>query len=377
MTVKRSHYFDYAASWPMLPEALAAYTASAGVFGNASSVHGAGTACRDIVERSRREICDCVNFPDGRLVFTSGGTEANNLVVMGHLLSVRKARFLIAQDVHPSIWFVAEQFPERVTVLPLGDEGKITARDVESALKPDTTMLCMNHVCNETGTVHDAVGVAEFCARRGVLCHVDGVQAAGHIPVDLANMPCDYYTFSAHKFGACHGVGGVFLRGPAPAPILRGGPQEWELRAGTLNTAGVACAAAALKLCCARMVNEAPRLRGLARSFLGKVLAGHPDVLVNTSVEVDVPGLVSISVPGLSSTTAAFELSLRGFAVATGSACHADSVDPSRVILARGRSREEALGTLRISMGYASTGEGVEALAEAVMDVISGQRIQE
>jgi cysteine desulfurase len=358
----------------MAPEALDAYVRVAGeLYGNPSSAHQPGAAAAAGLRREKTALCSACSFSDGSLLQVSGGTEANNAVIQGHLRQNPTARLLIAIDTHPSIWFASERYPDQWDLLPLGRGGVISAETIARALKPETTLVCMSHVCNETGTVHHVQEIAELCTRKQVLLLCDGAQALGHVPVDLDQLRCDFYTFSAHKFGGPRGVGGVFLRSRL-SPLLGGGGQELGLRPGTENVAGLAATAAALQLSIATMTEESERLRKLAR-FLGQFLSSKiPDLRLNSDPELGLPGLLSISVPGISAQAVVTELSLLGFAISAGSACHANQTVPSRAILARGRSEVEALGSLRISMGSDSGREDVFELAEAICAVVGRQR---
>jgi cysteine desulfurase len=359
----------------MVPQALETYVKVAGeLFGNPSSAHQPGAAAAAGLRREKRQLCNACSFSDGSLLQVSGGTEANNVVIQGHLLQRPDARLLIAVDTHPSIWFAGERYPGQWDLLPLGRGGVISAETVAAALKSETTLVCMSHVCNETGTVHQVQAIADLCARRQVRLLCDGAQALGHIPVDLDQIRCDFYTFSAHKLGGPRGVGGVFLRHDRLTPLLGGGGQEQGLRPGTENVAGLAATTAALQLSLATMAEEGERLRRLARFLVQYLSSKIPDLLLNSDLDTGLPGLVSISVPGLTAQAAVTELSLLGFALSAGSACHANQTVPSRAILARGRSQAEALGTLRISMGSETTSEEVFELAEAICGVAARQR---
>jgi len=374
-TLERIRYFDHAASRPIIREALETYTeVSIEAFGNPSSSHAAGLAASSRLREARSDICTQLGFSDGRLLLAAGATEANNLVIQGHMRRHSRARLLIAADVHPSIWFLTERYPEACRVLPMGSDGAIDPAVVTAELEHETSLVCMSHVCNETGTVHPVREVAGLCSRMGVPILCDGAQAAGNIPLRLDDIPCDFYTISAHKFGGPRGVGGVLLRSDDIDPIFGGGLQEWRLRPGTENVAGAAAAATALRSSVATMAGETDRLRRLSRILLQRLDRSRNSLLLNSDPDRGLPGLVSVTIPGLSAHEAVVELSLLGFALSAGSACHANQVMPSRAILARGRPEQDALGTLRISMGSATTDDDVEALAAALMRVIENQR---
>lgn len=369
------NFFDYASSCPPFPEALDVFRQVAtDLFGNPSSIHDAGQAARELLEVTRRDFRALCGLDDGRVVLTSGGTEANNTVIRGVMERHPEGRILLAADVHASAWFARERFPKRTDVLRTGRDGKISLRRLAGAASSRTVLCSVLHGNNETGIIHDIEAIGRFCAGRGILFHCDGVQAVGHIPVDLRALPCDFYTFSSHKFGGPRGAGGILLRNAPLAPQIEGGGQEHGLRAGTENVAGFAAALSALKMSCGFMESEIPRLRGLMHVLVDGLKRDVPDTVVNSDLEGGLPGIVSVSFPGAVGHNLAVEMNLAGFAVSSGSACHADRVEPSRVILAMGVSRREALGTVRISMGRHTDEEQVRDLVAVLTQVVERQR---
>jgi cysteine desulfurase len=206
---------------------------------------------------------------------------------------------------------------------------------------------------------------------------VDGAQALGRIPVNLVTISCDFYTFSAHKFGGPRGCGGVFLRSPVAAPLMDGGGQEGGLRPGTENLPAVAGAVVALQRSIASMAVETARLRDLTRVVLGALGRSGARFLVNGDGERNAPGFLSLSFPGLDAHALVTDLALQGFAIASGSACSANRPEPSRAILAMGRSPVEALGTVRLSLGRTNSRGSVEAFAEALAQTVRRQTKQE
>ncbi len=367
-------YFDYAATAPPFPEALAAQLdAAARWFGNPSSAHQPGRAAQAELRRLKSALADMCGFADGRTVLASGATEANNWVIQGVLTRQPQARVLVAVDVHASVWEACCRQRERMDVLGLDATGCITLSALAQALRPETRLFCCSHAANETGVLHDVAALAGLCERRGVRCLVDGAQALGHVPVDLGRVPCDYYTFTAHKFGGPRGCGGVFLRGDALPSLFGGGPQEWGLRPGTENLPGLAGAVAALRLARDGLDAEAPRLRHLAELVVAALRAAGLEHAVNGDPATGLPGLLSVSFPGADGHALAADLALQGFAAAYGSACHADQPQPSRAILALGRTADTALGTLRISFGRASREEAVRQFALALVRTVARQ----
>jgi len=356
-------YFDTAASAPPFPEALKRFEeVSLRHYGNPSSSHEGGRQAREALEAARKAFLARVGFADGTLVLTSGATEANNLVLHG-------GRPLLAADVHPSAWFARE----RSDVVETGPDGRISPDKLAAAITKKTTVVSIVHANNETGVVQDVKALGEVCARKNVPLHVDGVQALGRMPVTLSELPFAFYTFSAHKFGGPRGVGGVILRDAKLSPQIAGGGQEKGARGGTENVAGLAAALVALDLSTRSLESEMPRLRRLAGLITDEIRAAIPEVLVN-SAATGVPGLVSFSFPKLLGEEIVVELNLRGFAVSAGSACGSGKMEPSSPVMAMGRTREQALGTVRISMGRHTTEESVRRLATALRQVVEKQK---
>lgn len=348
-------YFDYAASCPPFAEALARQQeVAARLFASPSSTHGGGRRAKEILDGARKDILRLLGHPDADLVFTSGATEANNLVIRS-AMDAGEGRLLLAADVHPSAWFATERWPKRVDELPVAPDGRL--REMKPG--PKTVLVSVLHGNNETGLVH-------ALKDPGAPLHVDATQTAGHLRLDV---PFTYLTFSAHKFGGPRGVGGILIRDGALTAQLLGGGQERGLRAGTENVAAIAATAVALDASVRAMEVEASRLRGLAKKLLSE-LAGVDGLLINSDADRGLPGLVSVSLGDVAGETIVQEMDLRGFAISAGAACGSGQMLPSRVVLAMGRSKAHALGTLRISMGRLTTEASMSAMAAALKDVI-------
>ncbi len=368
-------YLDYASSAPPFPEALEVFNStSKEYFANPSSNHLPGIKTSELLENSKQRFLELNNFSHSKLVLTASGTEANNLVIRGVMGRFPKGQLLLANDVHASAWFATEFYKKRVVVVPINSYGKIDFDKLKKLIRRKTVLLSMLHVCNEIGSIHDIKTVGEICRDHGILLHVDGVQALGHMPLNLENTEVNFYTFSAHKFGGPRGIGGVFLNSESINPQILGGNQEYNLRAGTENLPGFLAAIKALEISSKMMPDETVRLRDLSGKFVNELNERLKDLKINSSRN-GLPGLISISFPGLTGTNLVAELSLKGFAVATGSACHANDIRPSRIIMALGRSDNEALGTLRISLGRETTEENILALADTLTQIIPKQRM--
>ena len=368
-------YFDWAASAPPFPEARAAQARTAERwFGNPSSGHAFGRAAALELARLKSAFARLLDFPDGRVVLMSGATEANNWVIRSVLERFPQGRVLVAADVHASVWQAARQFAERTDVLAPDGAGRLSPAALTAALRPDTRLFCCSHAANETGVIHDMAALSSVCAHRGVLCHADGAQALGHVPVTLSEQCCEFYVFAAHKFGGPRGVGGVCLRWDAAAGWFAGGGQEGGLRAGTENVPGLAGTVAALEQSLTLLPQETARLRSLARRLADAARGSDADCRINGDPATGLPGLVSLSFAGLDGHALAADLDQQGFAVGTGSACSDSKPEPSRTLLAMGLTPLEALGTLRVSMGRMTRESDVDDLIAALGATIRRQR---
>lgn len=364
-------YFDYAASVPPLKEARDSFIESSNTyFANPSSIHLKGRNAKKKLLQLKKEFCDLLQYYDGRLLLCSSATEVNNTIIEGFIRRYPGKKILIAQDAHDSIWYAVGKYPESISVLKIETDGKIDEEKLVNSLSRDTALVCLNHVCSETGIIHNVDRLIQICKSRGLKVLIDGTQAIGHIPVNLNDIPCDYYSFSAHKFGAVRSVGGLFMRDSDFEPLLSGGKQEWEMRGGTENVSGLASALTALKWNLQNQSAEVKRLYTLCRDLSDRLQNILPGVIFNSSLN-GLPGLLSVSFPGITGNELVASASLSGYSISTGSACHANQVEPSRIILAMGRNETEATGTVRISMGYGTTNESVEGLFTAIKEYIN------
>ncbi|WP_119167466.1 cysteine desulfurase family protein [Algihabitans albus] len=338
-------YLDYNATAPLCPEALAAMTAALAVTGNASSPHGFGRRARRLVEDAREQVASFVGARPEQLVFTGGGTEANNQALRAH----GRPRVLVSAGEHAS---VLQAVPEVVRV-PLRRDGVVSLAKLASLLAGDTApaIVSLQLANNETGVIQPVAEAAALAREFGALVHCDAVQAAGKIPVDFALLGVDLMSLSAHKLGGPQGIGALVVADDvALQPFLLGGGQERGRRAGTENVAAIAgfgAAAAVVRQTLAHL--EARRdafeveLRGLA-----------PSAVIFGAEAPRLPNTTCLALPGLTSESQLMALDLAGIAVSSGSACSSGKVAPSHVLGAMGASTEEAKAALRISTGWAS-----------------------
>jgi cysteine desulfurase len=374
-------YADHHATTPLDPEVFAAMRPwLEGLSANPSSTHGPGRAAREAVETARAEVAVAIGAEPSEIVFTSGGTEADNLAVRGGARAAREtdpARTRV-------LFTAAEHAAVREAALSLRADGfepvelPVDARGAPAAtasISPgDTTALVSVILANnETGAVFDTLAAFAAAARaRGAVVHTDAVQAVGKIPVNARALGVDLLALTAHKFGGPKGAGALFVRkGVRLQPLAAGGGQERGRRGGTENVAGIVGLGAAIRLASARLSSEAARLAGLRDRFEAGLLARLPGTRIHAANGCRLPTATSAVFPGTQAETLVAALDLDGIAVSAGSACHAGTTSPSHVLLALGLSPAEARATLRFSFGRGSREEDVDRLLEAVPRVVA------
>lgn len=368
MAVESEYYFDHAASCPPYPESLkAANDTALAYFANPSARHSEAGRSWMKLDELKKEFCRFLGFPDGRLVLTSGATEANNLIFRHALRTGGYKKIAMAEDVHDSIFGFVDEYEDRVDLLPINDQGQLKIEEIQNL--ENHSLLCISMVCHENGVCHDVARIGELCRRKKIPLLVDGVQAVGHMPLDLKNIPFDDLTFSAHKFGGPRGVGGVLTRRQNLTPQMLGGDQEDGFRAGTENVPGLAGAVKALERCIDKMDESNQHQKSLCRYFLEELNPVKNEMVIN-SPEDGLPGLLSISFIGKNGHVLVNELSQKGFCVSTGSACHEQREEAPRIIVAQGRPYDTALGTLRFSFGEANTPKSVRACARQLRVIL-------
>lgn len=374
-TIRTVHYLDHAATTPMRPAAVAAYAEAAGSVGNASSLHGSGRRARRRVEEAREALAGHLGCRPSEVLFTSGGTEADNLAVLGQAAAADGDVVAVGATEHHSVLDAAEHLAtprggaRDVRVLPVDARGAVTAEAVRALadeVGPRLGLVAAMLANNEIGTITDVASVAGAARAAGAAVHADAVQAVGHVPVDFAALGVTSLSLSAHKFGGPLGVGALLLdRGAACLPTGFGGGQERDLRSGSVNVPGVVAMAAALDEAVGGMEAEARRLEALRDRLVAGVRAAVPDAVANGGGE-RLPGIANLTFPGCSGESLLLLLDAAGVECSTGSACTAGVAEPSHVLLALGADEAAARGSLRLSLGYTTTGADVDALVAAI-----------
>ncbi|MDX2169219.1 MAG: cysteine desulfurase family protein, partial [Deltaproteobacteria bacterium] len=370
---RRMIYLDPNASAPLRREAAAAMAElAARAPGNPSSAHAAGRAARAALEQARRVLAAALGVRAGEVVFTSGGTESNNLALLGALSDPHGAHVVVSPIEHASVLGPVRELERRgarVSWLAVDAAGRIDPADVAAACEPATALVSVGWANNEIGTVQPIAAIAAQCRARGVLLHVDAAQALGKLRLDLSDV--DLCSLSAHKLGGPVGVGALVVRrGVALRPLVWGGEQERGARPGTENAAGAVGFAAALQ---AAAGDDAAAL-GARRDRLWAAIADLPGVRRHSPVEPVLAGVLNVSLDGLRGEALVAGLDLEGVAVSVGSACAAGSGEPSHVLRAIGCDDATASGALRFSLGPTTTAADVDAAAAALRRVVGRMR---
>jgi cysteine desulfurase len=379
-------YADHHATTPLDPEVFAAMRPwLEGISANPSSTHGPGRAAREAVETARAEVAVALGAEPFEIVFTSGGTEADNLAVRGGARAARetdpaRTRVLFTAAEHAAVREAALSLRAdgfEPVELPVDARGVPAAAALTAACETATAALVSVILANnETGAVFDTLDAFVARARAsGAVVHTDAVQAVGKIPVNARALGVDLLALTAHKFGGPKGAGALFVRkGVRLQPLAAGGGQERGRRGGTENVAGIVGLGAAIRLASARLSSEAARLAGLRDRFEAGLLARVPGARIHAANGSRLPTATSAVFPGTEAETLVAALDLEGIAVSAGSACHAGTTSPSRVLLALGLFPAEARATLRFSFGRVSREEDVDRLLEAVPRVVKRAR---
>ncbi|GAA2672332.1 cysteine desulfurase family protein [Actinoplanes palleronii] len=380
-------YLDHAATTPMLPAALDAYVAAARGIGNPSSLHAAGRGARRLVEESRERIAAVIGARPSEVIFTGGGTEADNLAAKGIFWARRDAdagrvRVVASAVEHHAVldavdWLGTHEGAE-VTLLPVDGAGRVDPDGFAELVRrhgEQIAVVSVQWANNEVGTVQPVAELAAIAARAGIPFHTDAVQAVGQVPVDFAESGVSALTLTGHKLGGPVGVGALVLgRDVSCTPLLHGGGQERDVRSGTLDTPGVVAFAAAVETTVRARLEYADRVAALRDELVRRVLAAIPDAIGNGDPEHRLPGNAHFSFPGCEGDALLLLLDAQGIYCSTGSACSAGVAQPSHVLLAMGADDARARSSLRFSLGHDSTGADLDALLAALPGAVERAR---
>jgi cysteine desulfurase len=382
-------YFDHNATTPVDPEVLAAMLPYfSGEYGNPNSVHSFGQSARGAVERARASVAALIGARPSEIVFTSGGTEADNLAIFGVVAGIvghspepaaGRARHIVTTTIeHHAVLHSCQALERRgvaVTRVPVGHDGLVDPDDIRRALRPETVLVTVMHANNELGTLQPVEEIGRVAAEAGVWFHSDAVQSAGKVALDAARMGVDLMSLSAHKFYGPKGAGVLFVRkGVQLEPLLYGSRGEAGRRAGTENVSGIVGLGKAAELALARLDEQGARVAALRDRLEQGLLARVSGARLNGSVAKRLPNTCNIMFPDVESESLVIALDLQGVACSAGAACLSGAVDPSHVLAAIGLSPAEARGSIRLSLGRPTTDQDVALALDAIPEVVARQR---
>jgi cysteine desulfurase len=380
-------YLDHAATTPMLPEAIEAYAAAAHDVGNASSLHAPGRLARRRVEEARERVAAALGSRPSEVIFTSGGTESDNLAVKGMFWARRtsdpeRLRVVASAVEHHAVldtveWLVRHE-GARVTWLGVDGVGRVQEEALAEALDrspAEVSLVTCMWANNEVGTVQPVAALAALAAARGVAFHTDAIQAVGQVPVDFAASGVTALTVTGHKLGGPAGVGALLLARDAECtPLLHGGGQERDVRSGTLDVAGITAFSVAVEMAVKNQQEYAVRVGALREELVRRVRAAVPDAVFNGDPVDRLPGNAHFSFPGCEGDALLLLLDAQGVACSTGSACSAGVAQPSHVLLAMGAGEAIARSSLRFTLGHTSTAEDIDELIAALPAAVERAR---
>jgi cysteine desulfurase len=377
----RQIYLDHSATTPVHPQVLEAMLPwFRERFGNPSSAHQFSREPRQAVDAARESLASLLGCHPEEVLFTSGGTEADNLAVKGTVLASGRANpHLVTSPIEHKAVLEACRFMAKqggsVSILPVDGQGLISPDDLRKALRPETVLVSVMHANNEVGVVQDLAALTAVAREAGVPFHTDAVQSFGKIPARVDELGVDLLSLSAHKIYGPKGVGALFLRkGTRLTPLFHGGHHERKKRAGTENVPGIVGLGAAARLAAGDMTAEAARLDGLRGRLWEGLAARIPRVTLNGHPHRRLPHIASISVAGIEGEAILLNLEMKGVAVSTGSACMSDTLEPSHVLLAMGMDHANAQGTLRFSLGRDNTAEDIDHVVAILPEIVERLR---
>ena len=374
-------YVDNAATTKLSPvvlEAMMPYLTEE--YGNPSSLYRFGNHAKRAIEQARKEVADVLGAEPFEILFTGGGSEADNWVkeIMRSLKARGKNHFITSAVEHHALLHSAQRLQKEgfeVTFIPVDREGQIDPEQVRAAIRPETGLVSIMFANNEIGTIYPIKEIGAICRQAGVLFHTDAVQAAGHLPINVKEMNIDLLSLSAHKFHGPKGVGAFYCRRGIPLPsLIDGGAQERSKRAGTENVAGIVGLGAALRLANEEMSEASARVSAMRDRLIDGILQTVPMCRLNGPRHNRLPGNCNISFLGIEGESLLLRLDLAGIAASSGSACASSSLDPSHVLLAIGLPHEVAHGSVRLSLSDYNTEEDVDYILEKLPEIVSTLR---
>jgi len=381
-------YLDHNATTPLHPEVKNTIVESLDIFGNASSLHSYGFESRQRVEQVRSQVLEILKTTEGQVIFTSSGSEANNLALKGLICKETNCKhnacraenfhYITSEVEHPSVYQTSaclSHLGSDVTYLPVDKYGMVDPEAVRKSIQPNTIMISIMMGNNEVGTIMPTKEIGLVAHEHGIAFHVDAVQAIGKIPIDVNDMKIDLLTLSGHKLNAPKGIGALYARKTMSlCPLIHGGHQELNLRAGTENTLGIFALGTALKICMESGIKKAETIKVLRDRMQKKLMENLDEIHLNGHPDLRLPGTLNISFDRIDGAAILEMLAMQGIAVSSGSACSSGEDKPSHVLTAMGLSPERARSAIRFSFGLGNTVEQVDKAADIVISTVNKLR---
>jgi cysteine desulfurase len=373
ITAMKRVYLDNAATTRLLPEVLEEMVPyMTELYGNPSSPHDFGQKAASGLSKARQQVADAINADPSEIIFMSGGSEADNTAIRGIAERYsKKGKHIITTAVEHHAVLHTCQLLERngyeVTYLPVDEYGMVTVDQVREAMRPDTVLVTVMFANNEVGTIMPIAEIGALCHEKGVYFHTDAVQAVGHLPIDVKAMHIDMLSMSAHKFHGPKGVGALYVRrGIVLPPLIYGGAQERNRRAGTENVPGIVGMGKAIEMALDGLDEKAERMKALRDRLIRELPERIPEIKLNGHPTVRLPNNVNFSIKYIEGESILLMLDLNGIAASSGSACTSGSLDPSHVLLAMGLTHEIAHGSVRMTLSDETTEEDIEKVLEVL-----------
>jgi cysteine desulfurase len=373
---------DHSATTPVDPQVIQAMISTlTDSFGNPSSIHSFGQEAHKLIQKARKQVAGLIGADSEEIVFTSGGTEADNMAIIGTAKDrMGRGRHIITSQIeHHAVLDTCRQLEKEgfeVTYLPVNWFGEVDPETLARAIRPDTILISIMHANNEIGTIQPIATMGRMARDKGIIFHTDAVQSVGRIPVDVKSLSVDLLSLSGHKFYGPKGTGALYVRsGTRLTPLLFGGGQERKWRSGTENVPGVVGLGLAAELARQHLPERSQHLGKLSQTVIDRILAEIPQAYLTGHPQKRLPGHASFVFQAVEGAAMLVFLDAEGIAVSGGSACTSNSFDPSHVLTALGLNKDAAHSSLRISLGKDNTLEDVERLMEVLPGIIERQRL--
>jgi cysteine desulfurase len=374
-------YFDHSATTPVHPEVAEVMQAALiNNFGNPSSIHSFGQAAWKEVDFARDKVANLIGAKSEDIIFTSGGTEADNLAILGVAYAyATRGRHLITSAIEHHAVIDTYKYLEtqgfEVTFLPVDEFGQVRVDDVRQALRPDTILISVMHANNEIGTIQPIAEIGKLAREKGILFHSDAVQTAGRIPIAVEDINVDLLSLSAHKFYGPKGIGALYRRrGVKLQPVVHGGGQERKLRSGTENVTGIIGLGKAAELAIIEIPERSKHLIELQQILTNRILTEIPDTRLTGHPQLRIPGHVSVCFEAIEGESLLISLDMEGIAASSGSACTSGALEPSHVLIALGLTHEAAHGSLRLTLGKDNTLSDIDRVMEVLPGIVERLR---